>query len=276
MPLIPHQPAADDPVVSCFDFAGEAVSFASDDRGLTRLVRQRYGAFTTDRRARWRVEYRVTGSRSPSPSFIHSARQHPSRSKRDGHRLRLETPTFSMVLDRNTGDIGLSGPLATYPVDRLIHTLFYESRRRGLILHAAALAEGDRGYVMSGPSGSGKSTLAALFPQRALCDEFVAVNLDGTAPRLASLPFWQSRRGSAIVRGIYFLRNGRANRRRRLAPAEALARLRREVAWPTFDEDALRRAFEAFSTLVTAVPVWELAFRPSVEVWEVIDREQAR
>ncbi len=276
MPHLARHSTAGDPVAPCFDFAGDAVSIASDNRGFTHLLRERYGAFATDERARWRVKYRVTDPRCPSPSFIQSARQHAPRSQRDGHQLRLETPTFAMVLDRNTGDIDLSGPLATYPVDRLIHTLFYETRARGLILHAAALAEGDRGYVMSGPSGSGKSTMAALFPRRALCDEFVAVTLDGTAPRLAALPFWQSRRGSAIVRGLYFLRHGRANRRRRLASGEAHTRLRREVVWPTFDEDALRRAFEAFSALVTAVPVWELAFRPSVEVWDVIDEEVAR
>ena len=142
-------------------------------------------------------------------------------------------------------------------------------------MHAAALAEGDRGYALSGPSGCGKSTLAALFPRRALCDEFVAVTLDGPLPRLAALPFWQSRRGGARLAGLYFLRHGRVHRRRRLAPAEALARLRRQIVWPTFDEEALRRAFEAFPALAAAVPVWELAFRPGAEVWDVIDRDAA-
>lgn len=276
MPSLSQVSTAADPIAPCFDFAGDAVSIASDHRGFADLVRQRYGAFATDELARWRVEYRVTERRAPSPGFIHAARQHTPSSRRDGDRLRLETPTFSMVLDRSSSDVRISGPLATYPLDRLIHALFHESRRRGLILHAAALAEGDQGFVMCGPSGSGKSTLAALFPGRALCDEFVAVTLDGAAPRLAALPFWQSRKGSATLQGLYLLRHGRANRRRRLAPREALARLRGEVAWPTFDEEALRRAFAAFSELVTTVPAWELAFRPGVEVWQVIDREAGR
>lgn len=181
-----------------------------------------------------------------------------------------------MVLDRNTGNVDLSGPLAIYPVDRLIHTLCYEATESGLIVHAAALVQGDRGFLMSGPSGSGKSTLAALFPDRALCDEFVAVTLGEPSPRLSALPFWKSRRGGAAIRGIYILQHGPENRRRRLEPGEAISRLRREVVWPTFDEEILRRAFETLFELVAIVPVWELAFRPSIDVWNLIEREEAR
>ena len=140
------------------------------------------------------------------------------------------------------------------------------------MIHAAALAEGDRGWVFSGPSGSGKSTLAGLFPERALCDEFVALSLDGDRPRLGALPFWTSRRGVAELAGIFLLRHGERDRRRRLGAGEAFARLRREVVWPTFDQSHLGRAFDTLCRLIEAVPVWELAFRPRREVWSTIDR----
>ncbi len=180
-----------------------------------------------------------------------------------------------MEIDASRRRIDLVGPPATYPLDRLIQALWYESHEHGLMLHAAALADGDRGWIFSGPSGVGKSTLAGLFPERALCDEFVALSLDGRVPRLGALPFWHSRRGSANLVGIYLLRHGENDHRRRLDPGEAFARLRREVVWPTFDTGALNRAFATLFRLIESVPVWELAFRPGREVWRVILGEAA-
>ncbi len=258
-----------------FDFGGVPVSLASANRRFRHLCHQRYGAFATDAAPAWRAVYQVRDARTPCPHFLHDARRHPMRSRRDGSRLRLASETFTMELDACRRSVELAGPLATYPLDRLIQTLWYESHCHGLMIHAAALAEGDRGWIFSGPSGAGKSTLASLFPEHALCDEFVALSLDGAAPRLGSLPFWTSRRGSAELAGIHLLRHGRRDHRRRLGAGEAFARLRREVVWPTFDPDALSRAFASLCQLVEAVPVWELAFRPGREVWKVIQGESA-
>lgn len=191
-------------------------------------------------------------------------------SRRDGARLQLASETFEIEIDASRRRIELIGPLATYPLDRLIQTLWYESHESGLMIHAAALADGDRGWIFSGPSGVGKSTLAGLFPEYALCDEFVALSLDGSVPRLGSLPFWHSRRGSAELSGIHLLRHGQRDRRRRLEAGEAFARLRREIVWPTFDGAVLNRAFDSLCRLIELVPVWELAFRPGREVWNVI------
>ena len=167
----------------------------------------------------------------------------------------------------------MAGPLATYPIDRLIQVLAYETAHHGLVIHGAALAEGDHGWLASGPSGCGKSTLAGLFPERALCDEFAALELDDRIPRLAALPFWQSRRGSATLCGIYLLQHGATDRRRRLRGGEAFARLRREVLWPTWDSAAMVRAFDTLGEALDRVPIWELAFRPHRDVWQVIRRE---
>jgi hypothetical protein len=59
----------------------------------------------------------------------------------------------------------------------------------GLVLHAGAIAKGDRGILIAGPSGSGKSSLAAWFADRGfdyLTDEIVRVAPDGRS--LAALP----------------------------------------------------------------------------------------
>ena len=256
-----------------YDFGGIPVTLTSENRDFLQLAEQRYGDFASAEPAVWQAVYRVTDSRLPAPCFLRDARRQSMRSRRHGSRLELTTETFEMALDHDRGIVDLAGPLATYPIDRLIQTLWYETWDRSLIIHAAALAEGADGWLMSGPSGSGKSTLAALFPERALCDEFVAVRLDGRAPRLGALPFWTSGRGGAELRGVYLLQHGPSDRRRRLTASEAFARLRREVVWPTFDPAALERAFTALFDLIARVPVWELTFRPSAEVWRLISKE---
>lgn len=286
----PSATAGNEPPADCFDFGGIAVSLASESRRWRRLARERYGAFAVAVPPAWRVTYRVTDPRAPSPAALFEARAAPPQGRRRGSRLELATAGFELALDRRRRTAELAGPLATYPVDRLIQALWYETAGRGLIFHGAALAHGGRGWLASGPSGSGKSTLAALLPERALCDELAAVDLGGggpdtdlsgtrlpgtSAPCLASLPFWSSRPGSATLAGIYLLRHGERDRRRRLGAGEAFARLRRQVVWPVFDRQALARAFVTLFDLLDRVPVWELAFRPRPEVWDTIHREAA-
>ena len=261
---------------SCFDFGGVAVSVACDNHRFMSLAGQRYGAFATEAKPDWRIVYRLTSGEAPSPRFIQAARQQPLRARREGSLLRLSTPTFRLELDRASGAAELSGPLATYPVDRMIQTLWYESRSRGLILHGAALAENGRGWLASGPSGSGKSTLAGLFPDKALCDEFAAVSLDRRGPRLSAMPFWKGRQGSAPLESIYLLRHGSADSRRRLSNREAFARLRREVRWPTSDGEAMQRALDSLTEILGSVPIWELSFRPTPEVWRILSKEPGR
>jgi hypothetical protein len=109
-----------------------------------------------------------------------------------------------------------------------------------------------------------------LFPDNALCDEHVAVRLDGETARLSSLPFWRGRAGTAPVEAIYLLRHATRNCRRRLSASDAATRLRSQVIWPTFGQRNLRKAIDTFSDVVERVPVWELGFRPEISVRKVV------
>ncbi len=255
-----------------YDFGGIPLAITCQSSRLQDLLELRYGAFTTSQPALWHIEYRLSSSREPSPQGLADGRQQPLRAQRGGDRLRLESDSFHLELDLKQRTGKLVGPLATYPIDRMIQMLWYETWDRGLIVHGAAFTDGERGWLASGPSGSGKSTLAALFPEAALCDELAAVHLDDR-PHLGSLPFWESRPGSAPLCGIYLLRHGTYDRRRRVGSSEAFACLRREIVWPIFDPDALRRTFESLADLISRVPIWELAFRPTRDVWAVISQE---
>jgi len=256
-----------------FDFGGVAMAFSCRDERFMSLVRERYGAFSTQQPPALRISYLVDGERAPHPRAIHAARQHPLGACRSGKHYALDGGTFRGEWDRAAGKMEIRGPLATYPVDRLIEEVVYAVKDRVVILHAAALVFAGRGFICSGPSGSGKSTLADLFPDNALCDEHVAVRLDGEVDLVSSLPFWRGRRGTTPLEAIYLLEHATKNRRRRLSVCEAATRLRRQVIWPTFEPDNLRKAFDTFFAVIERVPVWELGFRPEKAVRSVLTGE---
>jgi hypothetical protein len=256
-----------------FDFGGVAVALSCRDGRFMSLIQQRYGSFSTRQPPALRISYRVEGQSPPHPRAIHAARQKPLGASRRGAHYTLDGGTFQGEWDRTGGTMELRGPLATYPVDRLIEAMVYAVDDRVLVLHAAALVFAGRGFVCSGPSGSGKSTLAGLFPDNALCDEHVAVRLDGEADLLSSLPFWTGRRGTAPLEAIYLLEHATKNRRRRLSVFEAASRLRPQVIWPTFGEDCLRNAFDTFCSVIERIPVWALGFLPDKTVGSVLSGE---
>lgn len=260
-----------------FAFGGIALALRSDSHRFSDLAARRYAAFATAETPAWFVSHRLVRTEEPSPRSLAVARDQAMQGRREGSRLRLTAPTFEIDLDTATRTAELRGPLATYPLDRLIRVLWYETRPQGLIVHGAALAEGSDGWLASGPSGSGKSTLATLLPEHALCDEFAGVDLARphlarSAPELWALPFWRGRPGVAKLRGIYLLRHGAYNRRRELEPAEAFRRLRREIRWPTYDPAAVQRALDSLASLLERVSIRELTFRPTREVWDTIRR----
>jgi hypothetical protein len=259
-----------------FDFGGVAVALSSRNRRFMSLVRQRYGSFSTGQSPALRVEYRVNGLQPPHPDAIHAARQRPLEASRRGSCYTLDGGTFRGEWNQAAGEMEIRGPLATYPIDRLIEAMVYAVEDQVLILHAAALVFSGRGFVCSGPSGSGKSTLAALFPDEALCDEHVVVRLEGNGARLSSLPFWTGRPGTTTLEAIYLLEHASEHRRRRLSVSEAAVRLRPQVIWPAVGRDSFRRAFDTFCGVIEGVPVWELGFLPDTSVRRVMIGETGK
>jgi len=122
-----------------FDFGGVAVALSCRDERFMSLVRQRYGSFSTQRPPALRISYLVDGERAPHPRAIHAARQRPLGACRRGTRYALDGGTFRGEWDRATETMEIRGPLATYPVDRLIEAMVYAVEARVVILHAAAL-----------------------------------------------------------------------------------------------------------------------------------------
>lgn len=259
------------------------VQVTGSDGAWLDQARQRYGAFarpmsrcwfkeaSAEGAAPWELHYEVQDGPSLSPDALCRGRRHGLHASPGA----LVGQDFTARRQPTTRQVEVAGPAAIYPLDLLLQALWYSSRPQSLILHAAALHDGRRAWLCPGPSGSGKSTLVSLSPDRALGDELVAVEVAEGGFDLVALPFWAATPGRYPLAAVCCLRHQSGDgkpphTRRRLTGAEALARLRGQVSWPTWDAAAMVQCLEVLGQLVESMPVDELAFTPRPDVWECL------
>jgi hypothetical protein len=233
-------------------------------------VRDRFGAFESSGPPCWEIRYSVE---SGVPGFLGDPRDVAGpeiQVECAGDRLRLDGPHFHADVDLTAHAVTAAGPAALYPLDAILKVLLPLMHPDGLVLHAAALCDGARGWICSGPSGAGKSTLATLAGEGAVCDELVVVSNGSGHWRLLSLPFWNGRPASAPLTAIHLLEHGHSHTRRRAAAAEAVRRLATEALPPLQPAHALDAWFARLVQLVEQVPVFNLTFKPTPDVWDFI------
>jgi hypothetical protein len=151
-------------------------------------------------------------------------------------------------------------------------------RAGGLLLHAAGVIDGQRGFVFFGPSGSGKTTAARLSPGRAiLSDDLVILSASGDKVMVHGVPF----RGdfaeaprvnrSAQLRGLFTLVKAPEHALSGVDFPEAIARLLACSPFVMADARNAKKALDVCSQIARRVPVRALRFRLDSDFWRVID-----
>jgi hypothetical protein len=156
-----------------------------------------------------------------------------------------------------------------YPLDELLfqHRL---SREGALEVHACGVVWRGRVLLFCGRSRAGKSTTARLWRRHApearlLSDDRIVLRPSGGGFRAWGTP-WHGDGGFAApesrpLGAVFFLRRG-PTRARTLTPAEAAARLFARGFPPPWDPAGMARALDLCAAVATAVPSFELIFRP--------------
>lgn len=218
------------------------------------------------------VRFEVGGERpgTPNPPMARVALS--------GRSVRIDHPDFSADLDLAGGGVVRTVP-DPYVVDhafRLLVSLLAPAHG-ALMLHACGTISGGRAQVFAGPSGSGKSTLAGLAGCRpVLSDEHVLVRRVGDHWVAASTPFWGSYARPAppcraTLGRLWSLRHWPTNEVRPLDAYGGLRVVLENAVLAAPHGDLRRAAFEVAADLAAAVPVAELRFTPSENVWDEID-----
>lgn len=250
---------------------------AVDDPGWREALAPRYGPFLTTLGREPEVEVRLRSTSRPTDldAFWRRVVEEPIRCARGRGGIILASASIRVELNLERRRIEARGPLNRHVLDVAVRAALPFFAPDCLLLHAALLRDGGRSWLAAGPSGCGKSTLAALFPERRGCDELTLVQRlpDGWCAH--ALPFWHGRPGAAPLAAVHMLCQAPEDARRRLSAPEAMQRLGREVLWPDDSSAALAAAWQRLGDLVEAVPVYELSFRPTREIWDLLAAEEA-
>ncbi|MEB3197255.1 MAG: hypothetical protein VKP62_08635 [Candidatus Sericytochromatia bacterium] len=177
-----------------------------------------------------------------------------------------------------------ASPDAIFPmaIDGLLRLQISQllTQQGGVMMHAAGIAGPNAcGSVFFGPSGSGKTTLCGLSSARydVLCDELVAVRLDGPEPELHSTPFFgawgSSLPGTRPLAALYRLRKATQHRVSPLTPPAAIREILESTVYYDQSPKGLARSLEIAQRLVEQVPVRELHFALEESVWDTITQQ---
>jgi hypothetical protein len=241
------------------DCGGLVIAVVSDDEAWLDLARKRFATFPASGGPDLTVIHGIEGCEPPLASRVFTR----------------ATAGFDAWYDPSTREAILPHEADLEALDDLLRVLLPRLLLDGLAFHATVLAGAGRGLLCVGACGAGKSTLAGLLPTRALCDEIGVVRRTPGGFAVHSTPFWKGSSGSAPLAGVFVLRHGETDARRLVAPGAAAGVLARHAFWPTDDPRALRRGFVVLTDVAARVPVYDLAFRPTPEVWQTIAAEAA-
>lgn len=154
-------------------------------------------------------------------------------------------------------------------------------RHGALLLHASAIATGNRALVFAGQSGAGKSTiartLAGAFPHvDRLADELILIGPSPEHQWLAHVsPFFSKcdlPRGAKVpLASLDFLLQAPENRRLPLSPGAALRELCRHILVYVTEPATAAAVLELAAAITAAVPCYSLHNRPGPDVGEVLN-----
>ena len=152
------------------------------------------------------------------------------------------------------------------------------SQGNGVLVHACAVKDGDRGLLFAGTSGAGKSTIAELWNSQGnaaiLSDDRVIIRKHEGKFWIYGTPWHGSGRfaspDSVPLTRIYFLKQAPENQLRALKPVDAQTKMLVR-SFPTYWNPAgMDFTLGFLDELVQEVPGYELGFVPEDSVVDFV------
>ena len=162
--------------------------------------------------------------------------------------------------------------------------MYILARKHGALIHAAGIDVHGRGYIFPGKSGAGKSTITEQLAVREdiglLSDDRIVVRKIDGAFKAYGTP-WPGEARIAInksvpLSGIFFINHASSNRIKKITPGQALKRLLPVTSIPWYDREIMSEILTFCEDLISNVPIYELYFKPSVEVVDVFKKFMSR
>ena len=164
-----------------------------------------------------------------------------------------------------------------YPLPE-VHMVNLLSQRNGVLVHACAIKDGDRGLLFAGTSGAGKSTTADLWRLKEnitiLSDDRVILRKHEGRFWIYGTPWHGSGRfaspNAVPLTRIYFLKQAPENQLLALNPVDAHTKMLVR-SFPTYwDSAGMDFTLGFLDELVREVPCYELGFVPQDSVVDFV------
>jgi hypothetical protein len=154
--------------------------------------------------------------------------------------------------------------------------------RRGLMLHACGVADGEQGMLFVGPSGAGKTTMACLWSSSGeasvLNDEYCIVRAIKGQLWLYSTPWVGSGGfcsfGKVPLKEVFFVEHGKETECVAVTEIEAISRLMSQAFLPVWDKTKMQLVLDTCVHLVQSVSCYRLPFVPDEGVVKFLRRAQ--
>jgi hypothetical protein len=155
----------------------------------------------------------------------------------------------------------------------------------GLVVHSAALTDGERGFLFCGRSGAGKTTLCSLADELELgilSDELNAVVARDGSFAILAMPFAGDFGGPARpqppypLTGLLGLAHGNVAVLRECSKAEAVSRIVASCPYINADPALVDQLTVRAAELAVQIPLRILSFAKNTSFWNVLDHEYRR
>ena len=169
----------------------------------------------------------------------------------------------------------LPSPLK-WPLGRVLMTSRL-SRGFGVMVHAAGIRAGKRGFLFAGTDGIGKSTMAHLWSSQGagitIGDDHIAIRKHRGRFWMYSTP-WQGGEftvDAVPIDGVFVLHQGTENQLQQLRPVEGTANVLARSFPPFWLAEGMQFTVDLLSELCSTVPVYDLTFKPDPNVVEFVE-----
>ncbi len=184
----------------------------------------------------------------------------------------------SLQLKNGIGEISFDPffqPLGSLLFHYLIHS------KHGILIHASGVKDGNNGYVFTAVSGTGKSTMAGLWQKAGASvindDRIIIVpQTGGILMTNSPMPYYQDVYKESPVSVIFLIKQSPENYLKPLSGVAGVAGVMANCIQFLYSKEMVQQHLQAITAITDKCPVYELGFRPTTEITEIIRGEFGR